>query len=411
MTDRFDLSRRQVLSGVATVGSIGAVSGVGTLGLFSDEELFTGNLLAAGELDLDLCWGVDGQTCSPASGPVTIDFGTLEKGDSGSATIQCSLEDNPAWTWLRTNSPDRPCGLQDKVRVSLWYDTNCNGKREADEPPVTVSLTDAERDAVDGQMSSDVTLNEPIPIRNLLLCDALSLLRFGTLLDPEPNDDSPAPFEPESFCCLGFEWEVEEFICVEDAFELDIEFYAEQWRHNPEPTTPWPNVRTRSVDCTEECDECFPKRGISFVAFCIEDGTIGEGDVELLPHYDVEGDVYKVEWWSEVPLDWVILFYGSNEGKFFENFFVDGDTAGVAHVNAATHTPDDDDYDSKLQWEGGRDVTDYGQCPRDPCPDFGDMPFGCGVRYNFEGSEDREPGEWDDVCGRSCSGEKGKGGG
>lgn len=415
MSRKRGLTRRSVLSGVATVGSVGAVSGVGAVGLFSDEEVFTGNLLTAGELDLQLCWGEGGEDCNPQSGPVTLNFGPVEKGEEGTATIQCNLEDNPGWTWLRTNCPDGPCGLQEAVTVSLWYDWNCNGERNADEPYLRVSLDESQQNAVEGNLSSAIEdITTPIEIRNLPLCDALTILRFGTLLDSDQSAESegPDPIKPGEWCCLGFEWSVDEYICVEDSFEIEFEFYTKQWRHNPEPSHPWSDVSTCEVDCTEDCEDCSPKQGISFVAFCTEDGEINQGDIKLLPFYDVEDEVYKVKWWSDTPLDWVVLFYGSNDGKYFENFEVDGATSGVVHVNSSIHTPSDPDYDSKLLWEGGQDTTDYGQCPKDPCPDFMND-YGCGVRYNFENSEDYEgdPGTWDDVCGQTCPGENGGQGG
>lgn len=399
MSDERGITRRSVLSGVATIGSIGAVSGVGAVGLFRNEAPFTGNLLAAGELNLKLCWSEDGEACTPQNGPVTFDLGELEYGETGTATIQCDIEDNPGWTWLRTNCPEQPCGVQDAVEISLWYDENCNSTKEEDENYLTVTLSQSEWEDIEPYLTSDIDNTSPIKIQDLELCDALTLLRFGTLLDADPNTDTTDPFEPGGWCCLGVEWEVVDNICTGDEFELTFEFYTQQWRHNPQPVNPWPEVEACTVDCTEECAEC--DQGISFVAFGIENGSIDKGDITLTPYSNSEGEVFKVDWEADRGIGWVVLFYGSNQGKYFENFHVNGDTSGTVRSNAPS---DYADFDSKLLWEGGQTVTDYGQCPRDPCPDLDTADYGCGVRYNFESDEDGDwiADTWDSVCGQKC---------
>lgn len=129
------------------------------------------------------------------------------------------------------------------------------------------------------------------------------------------------------------------------------------------------------------------------MAFCIEDGEIAENDIQFRPYYDIEGEVYKVQWESDIELDWVILFYANT----FENFHVDGDSAGTVHVNAEEHTPSDEDYHSTKELTAGG-YTDLGQCQRDPCPDLSGVNYGCGVKYNFEG----DGSEWETVCGQAC---------
>jgi predicted ribosomally synthesized peptide with SipW-like signal peptide len=54
--DRIGISRRQVLAGLGTVGVASAGAGVGTSALFSDEESFDDNSIAAGTLDLKVDW-------------------------------------------------------------------------------------------------------------------------------------------------------------------------------------------------------------------------------------------------------------------------------------------------------------------------------------------------------------------
>lgn len=52
MTERYELSRRKTLAGIATIGAAGAGAGLGTSALFSDEESFENNIITAGTLDM-----------------------------------------------------------------------------------------------------------------------------------------------------------------------------------------------------------------------------------------------------------------------------------------------------------------------------------------------------------------------
>lgn len=54
MTDKFELSRRKALGGLATIGVAGATAGYGTSALFSDTEEFANNTIQAGTADLSV---------------------------------------------------------------------------------------------------------------------------------------------------------------------------------------------------------------------------------------------------------------------------------------------------------------------------------------------------------------------
>lgn len=341
------------MTSLATAGTLGAI-GVGTTSaVLTESATFDANLLAAGELDQELCWErADDETeCTKTSDTATIDFGSVSPGDSGSATIRNSLTDNPGWLWLRTNCPDGPCGLERVVDVSLYYDLNCDGVRDADEPAVVVDGT---------------------PIENLPLCTALTKLREGTLLDGDPETDAIDPVESTGDFCLGFEWEIDddELLCRDEEFDITFDFYTEQWRHNEEPTRPEPwTGESCGVDCAVSAEDCCPDfQEISFVAFCKEaDGEgIEEDAITFTPYYDFEGDPFKLDWESEVSLSWIVLFYA----KTFENFDVSGQSSGTIKVGEGTQE----------EWDG--------QEPQSPCPGSAE----CGVRYNFDDDT------WDDVC-------------
>ncbi|MFC7046615.1 SipW-dependent-type signal peptide-containing protein [Halobacteriaceae archaeon GCM10025711] len=56
MTKKIQLSRRTLLASMGAIGAGAALGGAGTMALFNDEEVFEGNQLMAGELDLKVDW-------------------------------------------------------------------------------------------------------------------------------------------------------------------------------------------------------------------------------------------------------------------------------------------------------------------------------------------------------------------
>lgn len=342
-----------------------AASGDGSGGMegFHDVAGFgtvDANVLESGDLNLRTCWEDPSADCTPADGGSSLEVGPVEAGDGGSATLRCALDGNPAWLWLRTNCPDDTCGLYRGTRITLWYDEDCDGTLDDDESPLVVGDT---------------------PVENLRLCDALSLLRGGLLLDADPSTTGADPLSPGENCCLGVEWHVEPHCVDDDEADLTIDLLARQRRHRPTPSNPWPSPYCE-VSCDYDCAPC-DFQGLSFVAFCIEPpGKIEEGDVRFRPTYDVEGDPFRVDWESDVQLAWIVLFYGTADGKFFENFEVaQGQTSGTAEAGAG---------DERLEWydSGTSPADENGQTPTSPCPDGAD----CGVRFNFDDAT------WDGVC-------------
>ncbi|WP_152042419.1 hypothetical protein [Salinigranum salinum] len=159
MTDRNEIPRRRLLGALGTVGGAAAFGGAGTVAVFSDEERFANDRLAAGEVDLKVGWdehysdwsadesieGVQMQSNSrgfpvsfadddvqeafmrttrqerfPAGGldgsnPCTtltdvpaelssrrpvIELSDVKPGDFGEVTFDLSLCDNPGYLWL-----------------------------------------------------------------------------------------------------------------------------------------------------------------------------------------------------------------------------------------------------------------------------------------------------------------------
>lgn len=118
MTNGYDLSRRQTLGGLATIGVAGAGAGLGTSALFSDSEDLGGNLVASGELDMRVAAYVrdqngplpaveiDSETDAPntADGDaVTITAGDLTPGDWFLIQWDVAVCSNPAY--VQVTSP------------------------------------------------------------------------------------------------------------------------------------------------------------------------------------------------------------------------------------------------------------------------------------------------------------------
>lgn len=345
------IRRRDVLAATATTaGMAGALTGVGTSGFLADRE-GVGNLVTAGTLDLAACWEREGKECSPTSDALPLPFDDVGKGDTGVATLRCGLPDdgrnNPAWVWLRTSCPTDACGLERAIRLTMWYDSGCDSDRGSEGA-----------ESVQYLAARDGTL-----VRDLRLCDALTRLREGVLLDGDPSTGTVAPLGPDEDCCIGVAWTVEGLCTAKgDSLDVTFELHGEQARH-VDPANPWPAAPC-TVDCSDtgRCD-CYPGR---FVAFCAGAAAI---DVDAVT--DLSWSADSVSWTATVALDTVVLYDGQST---FETFGpADGFSAGIEHTVARG--------DGELL--SAREAREtYGQRESDPCPDGSDD--GCGVRYNFD---------------------------
>jgi predicted ribosomally synthesized peptide with SipW-like signal peptide len=351
------VTRRSILAALSATGAAGALASGSTRAYLTDSDSF-GNALAAGSLDLDLCWtpGDASEPCEPSPGPsIAVEFDELQTGDSGSGRITCGLttNSNPAWLWLRTGCPSGPCGIERAIEVTFRHGTDCGGGRG---------------DVIVG--------NGGIPIDGIPLCEALTALANGVRLDGAHGPGGIDPLEAGTECCLDVEWTVVGNLCGGERARLEFDFHAEQARHNDEPQSPW-TPRECLVDCTVECDDCAPA---SFVAFCTDEGTI---PVDAISSLTWTGD--SITWTSTVDLDSIVLYYGP---PTFETYAPpDGFAAGEEYSYTRT--------------DQGVPRSETGQEPSDPCPG----PDGCGVKFNFPDSASEE-GVWNYVCDTQDSGPK-----
>lgn len=253
----YDVSRRQILAGLAGTGSAGALAGSGTAALFADEKNLVDNFFSVGKLDLAVEWetdGMDGSSEGDASIPIDV---TREK-QEGSATLTVSLPgstNNPAYGWLRVTCPD-PAGatLAERLEATLAYD----GSGEYLVGSDAVSLVDFADELVGGvPLSPDGDANVASGGQNCLRSTEEVTLVFDWELDPD------------------------EGYAGNESVSLTFEFVGRQCR-NRTATNPF----EESLSCDGPPDE--PGRsGISYIEIfaCDGDGEERLGKLELNDDY------------------------------------------------------------------------------------------------------------------------------
>lgn len=295
---RKELSRRRVLGSLATVGTLGAMSGAGANAILQDSEA-ADNRLVAGALDLEVC--VDDGECEPGPGQrvsLPID---LDAAGEGRATVRVELPDdgrnNPGYVWFRTNCPTGRCGLEQALRMTVREDRNCNGEMGRYDPVLSRGS----------------------------LCEVMKELGSGELLRRDP-------VQPGERICFEISWRLAGELCEDDAVTLELEFFAHQARHSGGARRPWSDACNVVCKTAEEC-ACDEGPAISFVAFCVPDGTpLTPDNVDFTWRNDGEREPVEIRWDSAVELSTVVLYYGTHSGPVFENF--DGGTSGIATVGS-----------------------------------------------------------------------------
>lgn len=291
MTDKFELSRRKTLAGLATIGAAGVGAGLGTSAYFSDEETFEGNEMVAGELDLKVGWqqiyygGVAGNAVRPRDsqdgqfinanpdhdgdgqqslqganwndggptgsqedvtdlvncGNVTENYAEhygenqeslvalddVKPGDGGQITFNLCLCDNPGYVWLTLSNVSEDGGTNPEPEQEAEGDAD-NDANLAEYMDVYVAL--------DENCNSRFN-SEDTTVWSGTFADARDLVQQGSnglLLADEC-------FEGGTCHCINVGWEVPTSVgnvIQGDSIAFDLGFYTEQCRHNPEPTFP-----------------------------------------------------------------------------------------------------------------------------------------------------------------------------
>ncbi|MFP4045594.1 MAG: TasA family protein [Candidatus Aenigmatarchaeota archaeon] len=213
--------KTKILASLMVIGMVGLVAVAGTLAYFSDTEASTGNVFAAGELDLKIDWNesyngelIETQPLTDNPGPI-FELFDVKPGDEGEATISFHIFDNPAWVWMRgemtmdaengksepetqetdanpnPKGPDYPFNgeLGYNTNVTLWYDEDCDNMldEEALEQPVCIELVLDTSGSMDGDKLDETKLA------------AKGLVDYIAGLEGETNDTSPHEMSLEYF--------------------------------------------------------------------------------------------------------------------------------------------------------------------------------------------------------------------
>jgi predicted ribosomally synthesized peptide with SipW-like signal peptide len=88
--DRLQLTRRKLLAGTTAVGAAGIGAGLGTSALFSDEESFEDNIVAAGELNMQVAAHVRDQNEPLPQVQIDSDSTPQDTADGNTVTITAS---------------------------------------------------------------------------------------------------------------------------------------------------------------------------------------------------------------------------------------------------------------------------------------------------------------------------------
>ncbi len=280
MSKKIKLTRRSALAGLGTIGLAAAGAGLGTSAFLNDQETIKQNTFQAGTLNLQLdwCWYYDGAKMEYGhqdaadnivkKGPM-FKLEDVKPGDHGCGVISVHVTDNPAYVWLRANnfrneengyaineprnsgdgdvnSPGDANGMGELANnINLVAAPLCcvtPGTKTSEElakkhSTETVDLANYSTTANKSDMVESDTAVAPYYAYSLGTLDQAmtGVLGNGVNLGPHTKD---------STCFYGFCWCIPTEASNEietDTVSFDLEFFAEQTRHNPNPQNPFSN--------------------------------------------------------------------------------------------------------------------------------------------------------------------------
>jgi len=249
-----EVSRRQLLTGLAGAGATGALVGTGTASLFTDEEGLRARLTAGA---FDLVVERAGET-SDGTVPLVIDAPT----GSERLTVRLPAErSNPGYAWLRTVCP------------------GANLPPFAEDIAVTLSYVDCG----DGDT-----------IATGSLADVAAQLRGGVPLDPRClGPDAVAPGGQTCLSSAGeidllFEWDWDLTTDYDGGPRelVALEFAGLQCRNVDGTRSPFPDAGT-----TANCETEGPSPERHGISFCEVSADLGDG-CERVGKIELEADDY-----------------------------------------------------------------------------------------------------------------------
>ena len=294
-----DLTRRKVLSGMAIAGSTGALVGHSTVSLFSDEETFTNNSIAASEA---------------TGGRVEMEVAsrTIDAEETETVEFPISIpnkdDQNPTFVCVQAECPDASGFDPDDLRVQFGLKCGTGNGR-------THLLTGSLREVLDALS------------RGVLLCD---------------NDLECLSCEGEDGPCLKPGDEVfleftvlKQLVQGDYSFDIDLHLFAQQCRYNG------PFGSTFLENPCEGENPC-PIRegpGIRFIAFCSRNGDVLDPAILDTLATDDDGEPLSIIWETTNPVDYVVVFGGQTWTIY--DYSGDDVTTGVAT------TPPEPDYEEE----------------------------------------------------------------
>jgi predicted ribosomally synthesized peptide with SipW-like signal peptide len=265
---------RKILFSLMVIGITATMLGAGTMSYFSDSEMAVGNTFSAGTIDLKIDVHSTHKQTWPCGGTFDVElpiiFGEkdlvegdhifywhdIKPGDFGEATISIHVYDNDAWFWMRftnivetggilTEPEEEEFGgvdlgeLAENTMVRLWKDEGVtdgfgNDGVEFGCDDVGLRCGDCPPPECWGGEGDNIWQEEYEPV-----------IFQGTLAELF-DENNPLFTEIHIVACttyyIGWAWKVPFAVGNEiqgDDVVFDIEFYAQQYRNNPDPVNPW----------------------------------------------------------------------------------------------------------------------------------------------------------------------------
>ncbi|NUE03255.1 right-handed parallel beta-helix repeat-containing protein [Halorubraceae archaeon YAN] len=302
-------SRRKILGGLGTIGIASAGAGLGTTAFFSDRTTFRNNHLEAGELDLAVKYhffadqgiageldetGVVNKSYADENGvhaKASYELGDIKPGDTGQLKFCFSIVDNPSYLWA--------CGVLTDETAGK------GGELLADYIDATLQYCDKDGEPIEDGIIAEGTFREILAALNAgvaLNADADPEQDIANRTCYDGSEDHESFEEP----CLCIDWELPVRSLTESEREnndiqtsqlkFDLDFTAEQCRHNDGTNNPCVTVEPPECDQTvvdgesiqAAIDEAEPGDTI-----CVEAGTYEEAltvDIEDLTLFGANGN-------------------------------------------------------------------------------------------------------------------------
>ncbi len=261
-----EVTRRQLLAGVAGATGIGATIGTGTAAMVADEAFFRNGSIRSGHLNLTVDWASGGES-GTSTGLVEVPISLSQSDPEATIDLTLSLPtddepNNPAYAWVRSSCIDD--GLLADLDVTVRY-PSCGDNCVIYEGPI------------DG-------------------------LADGLVLDADSDGSLPAGdqrcLQPGEELRLAMDLRLGD-IDRNASDEFSLTFAGTQCRNTSGTTSPFP-----ASDCGAG-----NSRAISYIAFC----TTSSGD--LNPEFQTvasdEDGPTKVSWQTVTDVDIVCVKSGT----------------------------------------------------------------------------------------------------